>query len=69
LTGGGPSVGDNTIAGASDILITYTYKIAFGAGLGQDYGLATAVSMIIFFIVAAISAFSFSRTKALENLA
>jgi|tagenome__1003787_1003787.scaffolds.fasta_scaffold20912720_2 arabinogalactan oligomer/maltooligosaccharide transport system permease protein len=69
LTGGGPSVGDNTIAGASDILITYTYKIAFGAGLGQDYGLATAVSMIIFIIVAAISAFLFSRTKALENLA
>jgi arabinogalactan oligomer/maltooligosaccharide transport system permease protein len=69
LTGGGPSVGDNTVAGATDILISYTYKIAFAAGLGQDYGLASAVSIIIFIIVASISAISFSRTKALENLA
>jgi arabinogalactan oligomer/maltooligosaccharide transport system permease protein len=69
LTGGGPSVGDNTVAGATDILISYTYKIAFAAGLGQDYGLASAISIIIFAIVATISAISFSRTKALENLA
>ena len=69
LTGGGPSVGDNTVAGATDILISYTYKIAFAAGLGQDYGLASAVSICIFFIVGAIAAVSFSRTKALENIA
>src|SRR5438445_2156251 len=69
LTGGGPSVGDNTVAGATDILISYTYKIAFAAGLGQDYGLASAVSICIFFIVCAIAAVSFSRTKALENIA
>jgi len=69
LTGGGPSVGDNTIAGATDILISYTYKVAFAAGLGQDYGLASALSIVIFFIVATISAVSFSRTKSLENLA
>jgi arabinogalactan oligomer / maltooligosaccharide transport system permease protein len=69
LTGGGPSVGDNTVAGATDILISYTYKIAFAAGLGQDYGLASAVGIIIFFIVAAISWISFSRTRSLENLA
>jgi arabinogalactan oligomer/maltooligosaccharide transport system permease protein len=68
LTGGGPSVSDNTVAGATDILISYTYKIAFAAGLGQDYGLASAVAIIIFFIVATISWISFSRTKALENL-
>jgi arabinogalactan oligomer / maltooligosaccharide transport system permease protein len=69
LTGGGPSVGDNTVAGATDILISYTYKIAFAAGLGQDYGLASAVSIIIFFLVATISWVAFSRTKSLENLA
>jgi ABC-type sugar transport system permease subunit len=69
LTGGGPTVGDNTIAGATDILISYTYKIAFAAGLGQDYGLASAISIIIFFIIATISWISFSRTKSLENLA
>jgi arabinogalactan oligomer/maltooligosaccharide transport system permease protein len=69
LTAGGPAMGDSPIAGATDILISYTYKIAFTAGKGQDYGLATAIGIIIFFIVATISAISFSRTKALENLA
>jgi arabinogalactan oligomer / maltooligosaccharide transport system permease protein len=69
LTGGGPAVGNSPIAGATDILISYTYKIAFAAGKGQDYGLACAVSILIFVIVGTISAISFSRTKALENLA
>ncbi len=69
LTQGGPALGDSPIAGATDILISYTYKIAFTAGKGQDYGLATAIGILIFFIVATISAVSFSRTKALENLA
>jgi ABC-type sugar transport system permease subunit len=69
LTGGGPSVGNSPIAGATDILISYTYKIAFASGKGQDYGLACAISILIFVIVGTISAVSFSRTKALENLA
>jgi arabinogalactan oligomer / maltooligosaccharide transport system permease protein len=69
LTGGGPALDDSPIAGATDILLSYTYKIAFTASKGQDYGLATAIGIIIFFIVATISAVSFSRTKALENLA
>ena len=50
-------------------MISYTYKIAFAAGKGQDYGLASAVAILIFFIVGTISAVSFWRTKALENLA
>ncbi len=69
LTQGGPALGNSPIAGATDILISYTYKIAFTAGKGQDYGLATAIGILIFIIVATISAVSFSRTKALENLA
>ncbi|HSL63818.1 MAG TPA: ABC transporter permease subunit, partial [Gaiellaceae bacterium] len=69
LTGGGPPAEDQSVAGATDILISYTYKIAFEAGKGQDYALACAVSLAIFFIVAAISAFSFWRSKSLENLA
>jgi arabinogalactan oligomer/maltooligosaccharide transport system permease protein len=69
LTGGGPPASDNSVAGSTDILISYTYKLAFASGKGQDYGLASAVSIVIFLIVATISAISFSRTKALENLA
>jgi arabinogalactan oligomer/maltooligosaccharide transport system permease protein len=68
LTGGGPAT-DQPIAGATDILISYTWKLAFAAGKGADYGLASAVAIVIFFIVAAISTLGFMRTKALENLA
>jgi arabinogalactan oligomer/maltooligosaccharide transport system permease protein len=69
LTGGGPPSNDQSVAGETDILITYTYKIAFESGKGQDYGLASAVSIFIFVIVAAISAAAFWRSKSLENLA
>ncbi|MBA2299031.1 MAG: ABC transporter permease subunit [Actinobacteria bacterium] len=69
LTGGGPPANDQSVAGATDILITYTYKIAFESGKGQDYGLASAVSILIFFIVATISAVTFWRSKSLENIA
>lgn len=68
LTGGGPAMNDSDVAGATDILISYTYKLAFASGKGAQYGLATAVSIIIFFIVASVSALSFRRTRALENL-
>ena len=64
LTGGGPTQTDQPIAGATDILISYTYKLAFATGKGSDYGLASAVSIFIFFIVATISAIAFSRTQA-----
>jgi len=69
LTGGGPPSEDGSVAGGTDILISYTWKLAFEAGKGTDYGLASAVSILIFLIVAAISAVSFWRSKSLENLA
>ena len=68
LTKGGPYGEDQVVAGSTDILISYTYKLAFQAAGGADYGLAAAISIIIFFIIATISALSFTRTKALENL-
>jgi arabinogalactan oligomer/maltooligosaccharide transport system permease protein len=68
LTGGGPYEVSQTVAGSTDILISYTYKIAFQAGSGAQYGLAAAVSIFIFFIVAGISAISFWRTQALEEI-
>ena len=68
LTGGGPRSEDQVVAGTTDILISYTWKLAFQAGKGQDYGLASAISIVIFFIVAAISAVSFWRSRSLEEL-
>jgi arabinogalactan oligomer/maltooligosaccharide transport system permease protein len=68
LTAGGPPSEDQSIAGATDILITYTYKLAFEAGKGNDFGLASAVSIFIFLIVATISGLAFRKTGALENI-
>ena len=70
LTEGGPSLQDsNSTAGATDILISYTYKLAMGVGKGNNYGLAAAVSILIFFIVGTLAFWSFRRSKALENMA
>jgi arabinogalactan oligomer/maltooligosaccharide transport system permease protein len=66
-TEGGPFPADNPSVGATDLLITYTYRVAFGAA-GAQYGLAAAISIFIFIIVAAISAVSFRRTRALEEV-
>jgi len=69
LTEGGPFSPANPTAGGTDILISYTWKLAFAAGKGADYGLASAVAIVIFFIVAAISTIGFARTRVLENVA
>ena len=68
LTGGGPYSGTSSVAGATDILISYTYKLAIATGKGSDYGLASTVGIVIFFIVASISGVSFWRSKSLENV-
>ncbi len=66
--GGPPVVGSETPAGYTDILISYTYRLAFEGGRGQDFGFAAAISVVIFLMVALISAISFKRTKAFEEL-
>ncbi len=67
LTGGGPSdtLGGD-VAGATDILISYTYKIAFSAGT-QNLGLASAISVVIFVIIASISLYGIRRSKVLDS--
>ena len=67
LTAGGPAMDNSEVAGATDILISYTYKIAFSAGEGNDYGLASAISIYIFLIVGTISAIMFARSRALRE--
>ena len=68
LTKGGPTdvLGGET-AGATDLLITYAYKTAFAAN-NQNYGLASAVSVIVFIIVGALSMWSLKRSKVLEEI-
>ncbi len=60
LTGGRPPMQDiSSVAGTTDILISYTYKLAFEGGRGQDYGLAATISIIVFIIVATLSIINF----------
>lgn len=66
-TEGGPFPADNPNSGATDLLITYTYRLAFG-GSGAQYGFAAAISIFIFLIVAVVSAVSFRRTRAQEEV-
>ncbi|HEY0697450.1 MAG TPA: ABC transporter permease subunit, partial [Micromonospora sp.] len=66
-TEGGPFPADNPTNGATDLLITYTYRLAFGAQ-GAEYGLAAAISIFIFAIVAVVSAVSFRRTRQQEEV-
>lgn len=68
LTKGGPRFEDVSIpVGHTDILISMVYKVAF-TGQTRDYGLASAFTILIFIVVAAISIISFRKTKALEEL-
>jgi arabinogalactan oligomer/maltooligosaccharide transport system permease protein len=66
-TNGGPFPPDNPRAGATDILVSLVYKLAFAAG-GAQYGFAAAVSILIFMIVATVSIIGFRRTAALEEV-
>jgi ABC-type sugar transport system permease subunit len=68
LTHGGPYTGESSIAGNTDILISYTYKVAIATGTGGNYALASAFAIVIFVLVAAIAGFSFLKSKTLETL-
>lgn len=69
LTRGGPPVVNAAVpVGETDILISFTFNIAVQSGRGQQFALASAIVVIIFFIVAALSAFSFRFTKRLEDV-
>jgi len=70
LTEGGPRFPDASVpVGATDILITMVYSISGLDGRATtNYGLASALSLIIFLIVATISAITFRKTQALEDI-
>jgi arabinogalactan oligomer/maltooligosaccharide transport system permease protein len=68
LTGGGPTNAiDGEVAGATDILISYAYKTAFGSNF-QDLGLSSAISMVMFVIVGSMSMYTLKKSKIMETL-
>lgn len=72
VTQGGPPIpGTSQPAGATDILISYTFRLAFTGGQGGrgvDYGFAAALSVFIFVLTAAITAINFRMTRQLEQV-
>ena len=55
--------------GHTDILITMVFKISgLASGQATDYGLAAAMSLVIFLIVTVIAVISFRRTRSLEEI-
>ena len=69
LTGGGPNFSDTTVLiGHTDILITAIYEISGVAGGRADYGLASALAIVVFVVVGVISAVAFRQTRKLEEV-
>jgi len=60
LTKGGPSSIDYNMAGKTDLLVTWLYKLTLE---NNKYNVASAVGILIFIIIASVSIFSYTRSK------
>jgi len=67
LTEGAPFAPDNPQAGGTDILISYTIRLAFGAG-GAQLGFASAISVLLFILTGLIAGIQFRATRTLEDV-
>lgn len=68
LTGGGPNFsGTPVLIGETDLLISMVYSISFESGTRQ-FGLASALSILIFAVVGIISWLGFRQTRKLEEV-
>ena len=67
VTGGGPFPASGGQIGATDILISGAYRIAFG-GAGAEFGFASAISVVLFIVTAVLAGIQFRYTKALEDV-
>ena len=68
IQGGPPIAGAATKAGHTDILISYVYNLAFAGGRGFDYGLASAITIVIFIIVGTLTLLQFRFTNMWEEV-
>jgi len=64
LTGGGPANPAYQMAGSTDILITWLFKLTLDQRM---YNYASAISIIIFIMIATISGFNLMRTRAFKE--
>ena len=64
LTQGGPSTQDYYQAGHTDILVTWLFKLSMTS---QDYGLASAIGILVFLICATISLIVYNNSKSMKD--
>ncbi|WP_370293665.1 ABC transporter permease subunit [Deinococcus sp. KSM4-11] len=68
LTQGGPAQeGRESTAQSTDILLSWGYNTAFASSGGQNYALASAIALIIFFLTLAISLVNFKAAGVFEE--
>jgi len=69
IQGGPPIAGASIRAGHTDILISFVYQLAFsGGGRGVQYGFASAITIVLFFVVATLTLFQFRYTNMWEEV-
>ena len=64
LTGGVPVNSDKFIAGDTDLLITWLYKLTVNE---NNYKMASTIGIIVFIVVAFISLIFYSKTSSVKN--
>ncbi len=68
INGGPPIPTATTTAGYSDIIISYVYNLAFASGRGAQFGYASAISVVLFMLIAVMSLTQFRLTKMWEEV-
>jgi arabinogalactan oligomer/maltooligosaccharide transport system permease protein len=64
LTNGDPVKGDYQYAGATDLLVTWLYKLTLN---NNKYNIASAIGIIIFLIIASLSIWNYRRTRSFKE--
>ncbi len=67
LTGGGPNMSDTiaTQAGATDLLISWIYKLT--TNTPAQYNLASVLSILVFIVLVPFALYNFTRTKSFKD--
>jgi ABC-type sugar transport system permease subunit len=66
--GGPPMPNTPTPAGHTDILISYSFRLAFEGGRGGNYGYAAAITIIIFIVLMIITLLQFRYARLWEEV-
>jgi arabinogalactan oligomer/maltooligosaccharide transport system permease protein len=64
LTNGGPIKGDYQFAGATDLLVTWLYKLTLD---NSKFNVASAIGIVIFLMIASFSIWNFRRSRSFKE--